>query len=360
MPAPRTRDLNLTRQQLRAWLATQLPSAHDLQITELRGPSETGFSSDTLMFDADWISNGTDHARHRARLVARLKPMGFTVFPTYDVAMQYRVMKALDDTDVPVPRMRWLEEDPSVLGVPFYVMERVDGRVPSDNPPYHTGGWVPELAPAERTELWWSGFDAMARVHRLDWRSLGFDFLAKPERGASPLVQQLHEYDEFVDWGMDRRRHPLIERAQGWLHAHQPADEAVGLCWGDSRLGNQIFNGTQCVAVIDWEMARLGDPVQDLAWWLALDRCFSEGLSVERLPGLPDRHATIARWEKLVGREARHFAYYEVLGLYKFAAIMSRVIQQMKYYEVFPADSDMDVNNLATGPLATTLDEVGP
>jgi aminoglycoside phosphotransferase (APT) family kinase protein len=379
MPAPR-RDLELTRAQLRDWLAKQLSGAREVRIGELKGPSATGFSSDTLMFDAEWTAGGPQ----RARLVARLQPTGFTVFPTYDIAMQYRVMKALGDTDVPVPRMRWLEEDPGILGVPFLVMDRVDGRVPTDNPPYHTAGWIPELAPEERTALWWSGLDAMARVHRLDWKTLGpaagvismdrsrwslrgskpdrpleVDRLAEMEGDASPLAQQLGEYDAYVNWGMDRRRHPLIERAQRWLRARQPADEPVGLCWGDARLGNQIFDGTRCVAVLDWEMVRLGDAVQDLAWWVALDRCFSEGLSVERLPGLPDRHATIARWEAMVGRPARHFEYYEVLALYKFAAIMSRVIQQMKYYEVFPADSDMDVNNLATGPLATALDELG-
>ena len=354
MPAPRIRNVDLTRAQLRGWLARQLSGAHDVHVGELKGPSATGYSSDTLMFDAEW----NDGRPHHEQLVARLKPTGFTVFPTYDIATQYRVMHILSDTDVPVPRMRWLERDPSVLGVPFLVMDRVDGRVPTDNPPYHSSGWIAELTPPERTQLWWAGFDAMARVHRLDWRRRGFDFLAKPD-GASPLAQQLQEYVDYVDWGMDRRRHPLIERAQRWLHAYQPADEHVGLCWGDSRLGNQIFDGTRCVAVIDWEMVRLGDPVQDLAWWLALDRCFSEGLCVERLPGLPDRPATIARWEEQVGRPAHHFAYCEVLALYKFAAIMSRVIQQMKYYEVFPADSDMDVNNLATGPLAAALAAVG-
>lgn len=353
MPAPR-RDLALTRTRLRDWLAAQLAGARDVHVGELQGPSATGFSSDTLMFDAEWSDNGTQ----RARLVARLQPTGFTVFPTYDIAAQYRVMQAVGDTDVPVPRVRWLEEDSSVLGVPFCVMDRVEGRVPTDNPPYHTGGWFPDLAPGERTALWWSGFDAMARVHRLDWRRLGIDFLAKSGPG-SPLAQQLHEYDTYIEWGMDPHRHPLLARAQRWLRAHQPADEVVGLCWGDARLGNQIFDATRCVAVLDWEMARLGDPVQDLAWWVALDRCFSEGLGVERLPGLPDRGATIARWESLLGRAARHFEYYEVLALYKFAAIMARVIQQMKYYEVFPADSDMDVNNLATGPLAATLDTVG-
>ncbi len=238
-------------------------------------------------------------------------------------------------------------------------MERLEGRVFTDNPPYHTGGWVTEISPQEREALWWSGLEAMTRVHRLDWRALGLGFLDKPQFGATPLEQQLREYDEYLNWGVDRSRLPLIERAQRWLHAHKPADGPVGLCWGDSRPGNQMFNGRACVAVIDWEMARLGDPVQDLAWWIVMDRCFSEGVDVERLPGFPDRQATIARWEQLVGREARHVVYYEVLGLYKFACIMARIMLQLKHYDVFPVESDMDVNNLASVVLARVLDEVG-
>ena len=356
MPVPR-RDLELTRHQLREWLRHKLPNARDLALTELVGPSETGFSSDTLLFDVEWSDAG---GARRERFVARFKPSGFTVFPKYDIALQFRVMQTLGQhTDVPVPRMRWLEENEAPLGAPFYVMDRVDGRVPTDNPPYHVAGWLHDLTPAEREALWWSGLDAMARVHTLDWRALGFGFLDQPERGTRPLEQQLREYDEYLSWGMDRTRYPLVTAAQRWLHAHQPADEPVGVCWGDSRLGNQIFNGTTCAAVIDWEMVRLGDPVQDLAWWLALDRCFSEGLGVDRLPGIPDRDATIARWERRVGRPAKHFAYYEILALYKFAAIMARVSLQLKHYEFFPPDSDMDVNNLASVMLARRLDDVG-
>jgi aminoglycoside phosphotransferase (APT) family kinase protein len=356
MPAPR-RDLELTQRQLCAWLRGKLPGARDLTITDLCGPAETGFSSDTLMFAAQWAdTTGT----HREPMVARFKPAGFTVFPTYDIARQFHVMRILGhNTDVPVPRMRWLEEDEAPLGAPFYVMDRVDGRVPADNPPYHLGGWLHDLAPPEREALWWSGLDAMARVHRLDWRALGFGFLEQPARSTDPLEQQLHEYDEYLSWGVERTRYPLLAKAQVWLHAQRPSDEPVALCWGDSRLGNQIFNGTTCAAVIDWEMVRLGDPVQDLAWWIALDRCFSEGLGVERLAGLPDRHATIARWETLVGRAARHFDYYEILALYKFGAIMARVSLQLMHYEYLPGDSNMDSDNLASQTLQRALDAVG-
>lgn len=354
MPHPEKRDLESTRSGLERWLAGKVRAA-GVEVELFGGPSSTGFSSDTLLFDAEWANHS---GLHREHLVIRFKPKGFLIFPAYDIACQYRVMKILGSTEVPVPRVRWLEEDEGPLGAPFYIMDRLGGRVPTDVPPYHTGGWIAELSPEQRQHLWWSGLEAMARIHRLDWRALDFDFLAEPQRGPTPLLQQLHYYDEFFRWGMDRRRHLLIEKVRSWLYENRPADEPVALCWGDSRPANQIFDERlDCAAVLDWEMVRLGDPVQDLAWWITADRCFSEGIGVDRLAGFPDRAATVARWEELVGREARHLRYYEVLALYRFAIIMSRVGQQMKHYEIFPPDSDMDVNNLATVTLERVLEE---
>jgi aminoglycoside phosphotransferase (APT) family kinase protein len=353
MPNPEKRDLDLTGKQLEAWFRKRLPRTEEIALSGLAAPSDTGFSSTTLLFELTYQQDGK---RRSEGLVARLEPTGFAVFPSYDMGLQFRVMMILGDTDVPVPHMRWLEEDEGPLGVPFYVMDRVRGRVPSDNPPMHTAGWVADLSPEDRRTLWWNGFEAMTRVHRLDWKSLGFDFLDQPERGSTPLAQQLHYYDEYVDWGLERGRYPLIERALAWLHANAPVEESVALCWGDSRLANQIFDGLSCVAVIDWEMVRLGDPVQDLAWWLASDRCFTEGLGVERLAGLPDRAATIARWEALTGREARHFAYWEVLVLLRFSVNMARIGLQMKHYGVLPPDHEMDVVNLGSQTLAWALE----
>ena len=199
----------------------------------------------------------------------------------------------------------------------------------------------------------------MARVHRVDWRALGLGFLDEPERGATPLAQQLHFYDAYFAWGMDPARYPLVRRALRWLHANQPGDEPVALCWGDSRLANQIFDAERCVAILDWEMVRLGNPVDDLAWWIALDRCFSEGIDVPRLPGLPGRSATIERWQTLTGHDARDVAYYEVLGLCKFSLIIARIGLQMKHYGLLPEDHEMDVENFASKTLARALAGVG-
>ncbi len=356
MPHPEKRDLDLTARRLRDWISARLPGAQDLHVSDLRAPSDTGFSSETLLFALDYRAEG--EARHE-ELVVRLEPRGLNVFPSYDMGLQFRVMKVLGETDVPVPRMRWLEEDEAALGVPFYVMDRVEGIVPTDNPPYHSGGWISELPPEQREALWWNGLGAMTRVHKVDWRGLGFEaLLDQPERGDTPLEQQLHYYDEYFSWGMDRARHPRIQAGLDYLHANRPAEPPVGLCWGDSRLANQIFHDGRCVAVIDWEMVHLGSPVEDLAWWIMADRCFSEGLGVERSAGFPDRDATVARWQELTGWEARDLDYYEVLALLRFSINMARVGMQMKHYGILPEDHEMDRDNLGSLTLSRKLDEV--
>lgn len=354
---PVQRDVERTRRQLTEWLRVKIPGSNGLEVVDLRGSSEAaGFSSETLLFCAEW--NASDE-RHREECVLRLEPRGFNIFPSYDIPLQFHVMQKLWDSDVPVPRMRWLEEDESVLGVPFYVMDKVEGRVPTDQPPYHTGGWVQELPPERRTQLWWSGLDAMGRVHKLDWRALGFESLAEPQRGATSLEQQLHYYDEYFSWGTDRSRYPMTQAGLDFLDANRPEDPPVALCWGDSRLANQIFEHEECVAVIDWEMVHLGSPVEDLAWWLMADRCFSEGIGAERSSGFPDRAETVAHWENETGFEARDLPYYEVLALMRFTLHMARIGLKMKHQGILPEESHFDHDNLASQMLARRLEEIG-
>jgi aminoglycoside phosphotransferase (APT) family kinase protein len=243
MPAPKERDLEQTRKQLEDWLATKLPDATGISVGELSGPSTSGFSSDTLIFDARWTENGTPVERG---LVARLKPGGMTVFPEYDIAKQFHIQQTLAATDVPVVPMHWLEEDEAFLGSPFYVMGRVDGRIPTDNPPYHQGGWLLEATPAEREALWWNGIDALAAIHSLDWRAAGLDFLERP--GATPQEAQLREYEHMHRW-MGGRPKKLIERGLAWARENAPRDdEPVVVSWGDSRIGNMIFQGPRCAS----------------------------------------------------------------------------------------------------------------
>lgn len=357
MPMPKGRDLESTARLLADWLRKRMPQAESVRVEDLRGPKDTGFSSDTLMFTLHSTERGRAATRE---LVVRLAPTSdFCVFPEYDVELQYRMMDALAQTDVPVPRMLWLEPGHDPLGSPFYVMERLAGQVPSDSPPYHSGGWLFDLAPEQRRQLWNSGLDAMAEVHKLSCDDPRFEFLTRDRRVASPMHAQLDYWTRYLDWGMDRSRYPLIERGLAWLAAHVPAEEPIGICWGDARISNQIFRDCQVVGVIDWEMVFVGNPVADLAWFVTLDRTFSDGIGLARLPGLPEAAESIARWESRVGRAADHYAYYEVFAAWRFAVIMARVFLQMKHYGVLPGDAPVDVVNLSTPGLEAVLSEVG-
>ena len=376
MPAPRGRDLELTRRRLTDWLAARLPQADSLRLSEFTGPGATGFSSDTLMFDLDTREGGREV--HRA-LVARIQPTGFQVFPEYDLGLQFGIQQALAPTDIPTARMLWREEEAGVLDAPFYVMERVEGRIPNDNPPYHMGGWITEIQPEERASIWWSGLEVLARIHRLDWQTLGLGFLAEPQqgreapaqraegerssegRGASPLERHLDYYSAFLAWAWDDKPHPTCTPALEWLYQNRPRDpEPVALCWGDARIGNMVFRDHRCVAVLDWEMARLGSPEEDLAWWVFLDRHHSEGVGVPRLAGFPSREETIARYEEWSGHRVRHLDYYERFAAMRFSVIMARLAKQMQATGVLPPDSDFGVTNPCSRLLSVLLDLPDP
>ncbi|NNL67923.1 MAG: phosphotransferase family protein [Myxococcales bacterium] len=162
------RDLEATRSAFRGWLEATLADARDVSVSALTPPGATGFSNDTLFFDLDYA--GPDGPVSES-LVLRIQPTENQVFPDYDLGKQIRTMQLLEATDVPVARVLWYEPDARVLGAPFYVMARIEGRIPTDNPPYHVGGWLTEASETERETLWWSALDALGRIHRLDWRA---------------------------------------------------------------------------------------------------------------------------------------------------------------------------------------------
>jgi aminoglycoside phosphotransferase (APT) family kinase protein len=354
MPIPQARDVDVTRKQLTTWLQRKLPAATAVAIGEIGLPSGSGFSNETLLIDASWREGGTPVA---TRLVGRVKPTAYAIFPEYDLHKQYRVMEILGGTPVPVPRMRWYEDDASVLGQPFYVMDRVDGVIPPDHPPFTTGGWLFDATPEQQGALARAGLAVLAELHRLDWRKLGFEFLARPEYGASPFDQQLGYARMMLRWAAAGRVMPVVDATLTWLETHRPKHEpAPSLTWGDARIGNMIFRDFRPVAVLDWEMATLGPAEVDLAWWLVLERYHTEGVGAAPLPGFPRRGEVVARWEEAVGRKAEDLFYYEVWGAFRFALVLIRIADQMTEYGVMPEGSGFERNNPATQMLAKMLE----
>ena len=340
-------DADTLRDRLTDWLPSRLGTT-SVRVTDLTPPSGTGYSSETLLFTAEFDGE-------RRRFVARLKPTRPGVFPEYDIDLQHDVMAALAaKTDIPVPQMLWQEHDVSVLGTPFYVMSYVPGRVPSDNPPYTIEGWILEETIDRRHTMHTSALDVMCRIHQLDPHAVLGDTTAKLRHG---LDDDLAYYEAFFEWAARGRPQPVAERAWDWLQANRPrGEQPLGLSWGDSRISNMLFgDDLRPVAVLDWEMVALGDPVMDLGWWLFLDRHFTEGMGVGQPEGFMDREGTIARWESTVGRAAQNVEYYEMYSGFRFAVVMMSLTRLFIADGLMPADTDFDRNNTVTQCLAPML-----
>jgi aminoglycoside phosphotransferase (APT) family kinase protein len=360
MPETTHRDPAETEATLAAWVEAHVEEASEVRVGNLEAPPTNGFSSETILFNATWDEPDAPAVDHR--LVARIAPTGYTVFFEPDFVGQCRVMRAVaEKTDVPMPSVLGIEEDASRLGAPFAVMECIDGQIPTDNPPYASGGWLMDAAPEEQEQLWWSGLEAMAKVHATDWKSLGLEFLNATGRGSPGMDQQLSYYKDFYAWAAEGRTIPVAAATLDWLEANRPNEDAPPvLLWGDSRIGNMIFDNFSCVAVLDWEMTGLGQPEMDLGWWLYFDRQFTETIDLQRPAGFPSREATIAHYAKLLGRDVENVEYYEVFAGFRFAVILARLGALLKDSDILPIDSDFETNNLATQLLATLLDLPAP
>ncbi|MFP5256002.1 MAG: phosphotransferase family protein [Acidimicrobiia bacterium] len=347
MAVSSARDEEVTRSALTAWLASQVGEA-DVTVGALAIPELSGFSNETILVEATW---GGD----RHPLVVRVEPSGHQVFPSTAFDEQVAVLRALGaDGTVPVPPVLWFEEDRSVLGDRFLVMPRIEGQVPADSPSYHAEGWMPSLPRHEQAEVWEAGLDAMAAVHRVDRAAAGLGWVEP--RTPDDLLAADRAYLDFASEG---HRLPRLERVLDDLAATAPpAATEPALCWGDARIGNMIFGPDRRVAaVLDWEMVTAGDPVQDLAWYLLIDRHHHEAFGVPRLPGLPDRAASIARWEAASGRSAEHLGWYELLAAVRYAAILTRVLLLLERTGAMPGAAAMAYDHTGTALLERLLDE---
>ena len=213
-------------------------------------------------------------------------------------------------------------------------------------------------SPEERAAIWWGGIECIAKIHRLDWKALGFGFLERPELGATGLDRQLEHYRRYLAWAARGQPQPTIQAALAWLEAHAPADEPTVLLWGDARIGNIIFEGTRPAAVLDWEMVTLGSPEADLAWAIFLDRHHSEGIDTPRLEGFPSYEDTLAYYEERSGHRVRNLHYYQVFAGWRFGIIMLRIAQQVVHYELATPEQgrELELNNTVTLLTAKLLD----
>ena len=344
---------------LRDWISRRFPARRDVAVTSIDIPVATGFSNETVMFDAAWTEAGRPRTE---RYVGRIEPADGGVFPVQtpqcavSVEMQYRTMEAVAASGAaPVPPLVGYEPDPGVLGQPFYVMGFVEGRVPSDNPRYSESGFVvDEATPAQRRTMVESGLEAMARVHSIDWRSAGLEWL-DASGGAPAQAVQIDLYRRAAAEALAGRDHPVLDAALDWLAANDPGDDRVGLSWGDARIGNIIWRDYRPAAVCDWEAAALCPTEADLGWWLMFDRMVFDDPGLPRPDGYPDRAEMIACYEAASGRPCRNLPYWEMFATMRFCAIFIRIGDRMARSGLLGPGINPAVGNLATAALAERL-----
>lgn len=349
-------DLDRVAHLLSEWMSRRHPERAGLRAGGLKR-SDGGFSNITILGNLQWTEGGVAQSQD---IVLRVQPQSSSVYPDCDIQRQYRVMEALAGSDVPVPRMLGLEAGSETLGAPFFVMERVAGRVPNENPLYHLEGWFHDLPKDLLRRHWFSGVETFATLARLDWRERGLGHM-QPPAGRTALAQQLDYYRDAVAWAERLNRpYPHLHAAYDWLVRNQPTGEPLVLSWGDAKLGNCVYGPDgNLVAALDWEQATLASPVDDLAWWLMLDQSTSTGYGLPRLEGLPSREETVAHWERASGFSAQHLPYYDVYAAWRMAYVMARIGTVFMERGWVTRESEMDVKNGGAALLAMHAARLG-
>jgi aminoglycoside phosphotransferase (APT) family kinase protein len=267
-----------------------------------------GASRETWAFDAV-MENGAGSTTRR--LVLRRDP-GPTSVQT-DRAHEFRVLRAAHAAGVPVPDVLWLGDDPAVLGGRFFIMERIDGetlarRLLRD----------PEYAEARRVMAPQLGA-ILARIHAIDLERSGLDFLQPPAGDQPPAAVELERYEQLYR-GLAPEPHPVIDLGLRWLAARIPPAPRLALVHGDYRIGNVIFGPEGVRAILDWEQAHLGDPMEDLGWMCIRAWRFGSPLPVG---GIGERAEFFRAYETAGARAVEPAAvhFWEVFGNLKWAVI---------------------------------------
>jgi aminoglycoside phosphotransferase (APT) family kinase protein len=271
------------------------------------------------------------------------RPPDVSICPDYDLTRQVMVMNRLRDTPITVPIVYWLDRDSTDLGTPYYVMEQLPTiGTASDFPSYHSHGVYFDATPEQRSTMWWGCVQAIADVHALDWRSLRLEKLLMPQRGEHPLEQVVEYCAELLSWEPSGVRRQEFVDAVEWLRDNIYQPEHLVLCWGDSRLSNILYGPEyEVVAVLDWEIAYIGDHEADVAWLLFVDWACTEYEGVLRLDGTPSREETVDRYERLSRRGVRNLRYNEVLAAVELGIPVSRLETRLRNQGLLTGDLDL-------------------
>ncbi|HXW82876.1 MAG TPA: phosphotransferase [Candidatus Binataceae bacterium] len=276
-----------------------------------------------------------------ARFVMRKKPSGVLLQSAHQVEREYRIITALVNTEVPVPRTRMLCEDSGVIGTPFFIMDYVEGRIFADP-------LLPECSREERAAIYDSMNDTMARLHRVDYKAVGLDDYGRPE---AYVARQISRWTKQYHAAITDRPIPEMEYLIDWLPKHMPSEDETAIAHGDFRIGNLIVHPREprIIAVLDWELSTLGHPLADLAW-NCLSYHYPAGLedttSFQNIDldvvGIPTEEDYLASYCRRVGRPSvSDFIFFVVFALFRGASIAQGIAYRAKMGNASAPDAEL-------------------
>jgi aminoglycoside phosphotransferase (APT) family kinase protein len=250
--------------------------------------------------------------------VLRRPPLGELPETAHDVLREHRVLTALAATGVRAPRPVAVCTDPSVIGVPWYLMEVVEGTVVRDELP---AAW----SEADRADVGLELIDALAELHTADYVAAGLADLGRPQGYTGRQVSRWTRQWEL----MATRELPDVEVVRVWLEAHVPAEGPAAIVHGDYKLDNVVFSADsppRLRAILDWEMATLGDPLADLGYLLNFwpepgEASVTTASPLTQRPGFLPRAALVERYAAATGFELRDLTFYRTLAMWKLAIL---------------------------------------
>jgi aminoglycoside phosphotransferase (APT) family kinase protein len=263
------------------------------------------------------------------RFVMRKKPPGTLLQSAHQVEREYRIIRALAGTDVPVPRAHLLCEDAAVIGTAFFVMDYVPGRIMVDP-------LLPDQSRDERAAIFDSMIDTMARLHKVDYRTVGLEGFGRPD---GYIARQIARWTrQYKAAEIDPI--PEMDRLTEWIEAHIPTEDETTIAHGDFRLGNLILHPTEprVVAVLDWELSTLGHPLADLAWNClsyhyppGLDDGFSYADKDLKALGIPSEEDYLAAYCRRVGRpNVKDHLFFVAFAFFRSASIAQGIAMRAK------------------------------
>lgn len=319
-----------------------MPHAREHRVVGLKRISG-GSSRETYAFDLEWNEGGETRTRP---MIGRRDPTGGLL--KSDREREFKVIAATHRAGLKVPEPLYLELDASVMDRPFFIMDRAQGRTTM-------GAFAATEAESTRAKVADDFLSELARLQSLDYRECGLEILGEPKNPEEPARVQAAHWNEIYDRDRMEEHYPILDAAFAWLKANPVVSDRIVIVHGDYRSGNYLYDDNGIIAMLDWEMAHLGDPMEDLGW-ASMKFWGREELA----GGLLEREAFYKLYEQKSGHavDRKRLFFYQVMGNAKMAVICLTGIRD--FVERRTSDAVMPFLELLLPPLLEDLaDQLG-